>query len=63
MHNANKIKDKILEAQRLVSEEIQEERTGSRTDRKLKHAREYLRLAHKSIRSAQNIHDFGVIDE
>lgn len=64
MHNAKKITEKLLETQRLISEEIEEsEEKGNREGKFLLRARGGVRTALTNIRDAQLIHDFGTLDE
>jgi hypothetical protein len=63
MHNAKKITEKLLESQRLISEEIEEEKEGSRTGKLLRKARLGVRVAILCMQHAEDIHDFGIIDE
>lgn len=59
MHNAKKIIDKLMESQRLISEEIQEEKSGSRAARLLRKARLGVRIALVCMHNAEAVHEFG----
>lgn len=62
MHNAKKITDKLLEAQRLISEEIEESKNGSREQKLLRKARLGVRVALLCFHHAEDVHAFGEIE-